>query len=483
MNVGPFLKKLNSNFFWVVINQVLSRLLVAMKFFVLARVLGPHSMGILSTLLLILAMVETFTELGVLQSVVYQKGRVRIEQMHVIWTFNLLRGIGIGLIIVVAAPFLKSIFAFNESIMLIFLMALIPIIKGSSSYNLLLAERQGSFKRISLLQIFYVLIDFISAILISIITKNIVFVVYSMIISEFLRVVLSYILFKGRPKLRFNFNLMKENLNYGRWITLNSITVFLLNQMDKILTSRYLGTYQLGIYQMSSKLSQFALADLFSAICRYCFPLFSNYNRKNYKKLNELFLELGYLVFLGLTLFTTILFFNAEFITITLLGNQWTNSVKIFQVLLLSSYIGAMNMYLVTYLRSIGKPNIVTIATLIQLVIFLPLSFLAMSHRNLYILAVVVDVSVFVAFTTLVLYVSRYVKGLYKILLLSLVQCLPLVIAFYTISFFLSEFFLLCCSLILSCILIITKLKRVKKIIISIKSKSSDESEEILTGT
>ncbi|PFA99197.1 hypothetical protein CN383_16225 [Priestia megaterium] len=483
MNVGPFIKKLNSNFFWVVLNQVASRLLVAMKFFILARVLGPQSMGILSTLLLILAMVETFTELGVLQSIVYQKNKILRGQMHVIWTFNLLRGVVIGMIIIVAAPLLKMIFSFSESIFLIILMAFIPVIRGLSSYNLLLAERNGLFKKISILQVIYILTDFIFSVIVSTVTKNITFVVYSMIFSEGLKTILSYVFFKGFPKFSFKFSLIKENLSYGKWITANSITIFLLNQLDKILTSRYLGAYQLGIYQMASKLSQFALADLFSAICRYCFPLFSTYNRKDLKLLNKLFLDILYLVIFGLTILTTVIFLNAEIITEVLLGKEWMGSVKIFQVLLFSSFIGSINMFLVTYLRSVGKPNIVTLATTIQLSVFLPASFLAMTHKNLYVLSVVVVFSVLIAFLVLILYISKLVKDVFKNLFLSLLHSIPIVIILYIASKVISNISLLCLSCIVLMILMVVKIGKVKQVVNFINGTKSNKNEKVLDRT
>ena len=83
---------------WVLIQQVLVRGLVAVKFLAIGRMLGPAAIGSVSVALLSVAIAESLSDTGLAQAVVQAKGTPTRSELGAVWTTLTARGALIALL-------------------------------------------------------------------------------------------------------------------------------------------------------------------------------------------------------------------------------------------------------------------------------------------------------------------------------------------------------------------------------------------------
>ncbi|MEH7175635.1 oligosaccharide flippase family protein, partial [Priestia megaterium] len=214
----------DSHPFWVMLQQFLARGLVAIKFLILARLLGPEGIGLISIALVTLAFIEAVTELGFLQAVISGKKELSESQKNAIWTTQTLRGIIISLLLFLGAKYIENIFKVDGTKEIITILAMVPITKNMVSINLYQFQRQRKFKDVAKLQIIASISDITSSILFILLFNSAMGAIYGIFLSELIRTLLSHKMFKSKPKINFNFSSIKELSSYGKWIWANSIS-------------------------------------------------------------------------------------------------------------------------------------------------------------------------------------------------------------------------------------------------------------------
>lgn len=88
---------------WVATQQLIVRGLMALKFLLAARLLGPEQIGLVGIALLSLAVVEAMTDTGISQAVIQHKNRIDRNEAGAVWTLQFVRGIVLGITLALVA--------------------------------------------------------------------------------------------------------------------------------------------------------------------------------------------------------------------------------------------------------------------------------------------------------------------------------------------------------------------------------------------
>lgn len=359
---------------WIFLQQFLVRILVGVKFLIIARILGPQSVGLISIALVTLAFIEAVTELGFMQAIVTKEKNLTLKQEHAIWTMQALRGILIFISLICCAGLIENLFNVTGAAKVILVMSLVPLLRNLVSVGIYKSQRNKNFKVIALLQVVTTIIDFILTYIFIVIFESALSAILAMVISEAVKTILSHFIFKNFPRINFNFKDIRDINNYGKWIWANSVSTLIFSQIDKVLASRYLGVTMLGFYQTSQKLSQMAIYDTSNPLGQYMFPLFSESYRQKKKSLNNLFF-LSYSSVLNFAILTAaFLYLNADIVVSLILGQEWGEIISLFKLMIIAQCLAAIVNICIVYLRAIGKPKFVTINAYLQLTIVTILS-------------------------------------------------------------------------------------------------------------
>jgi O-antigen/teichoic acid export membrane protein len=94
---------------WVSISRVFLQVLTAVKIFVLARLLSPREIGIISFVMIFIEAFEIFTQTGFFAALVQKKEKVE-DYVHSAWTLSMVRGIGLFVVVFFLSPFVVHFF-------------------------------------------------------------------------------------------------------------------------------------------------------------------------------------------------------------------------------------------------------------------------------------------------------------------------------------------------------------------------------------
>ncbi|HDR8985221.1 TPA: oligosaccharide flippase family protein [Burkholderia vietnamiensis] len=362
---------------WVFVQQGVSRLLVAFKFFLLARLLGPESIGLIAAALMALSIAESLTEMGLTHALIQQRQVLDQHGLDALWTANAIRGALLSAVLFASAAPVAKFMGIPESKTLLQLVALVPFARCMTSMRVAIAQRERRFRTVSMLTMGFVVADFAMSSVAALAYHDVFWVLAAMPVSEFLKAVASHVVFSSRPRLNFDTSPLGGVMGFGRWIWASSLLIMVVNQLDRLIIVKTFGAQALGLYQTTSRLAQIGVADFGTALNQYLFPNFAELARKDKQHAVRYALALfSHLGAIGLVLATYFCVAAPEIVDLAL-GSKWSAAVPFFRIfvyLMVASVLAGM---LNAYLRGTGRPSRVAIATLAQLIVLAALSAIA----------------------------------------------------------------------------------------------------------
>ncbi|KND60195.1 hypothetical protein BVER_00269c [Candidatus Burkholderia verschuerenii] len=355
--------------FWVLLQQVVVRGFVAVKFLAIGRILGPEAIGAVSIALLAVAIAESLSDTGLAQAVVQHREAPTQGELGAVWSTLAMRGVLIGILIAALAPLMTSQFHMSGSIGLIFLAAILPILRGIASPAYFVVTRQRGFQKLAGVECSASFTDCAVGLICALSGAGAYSVLIGLVAGETLKTVLTWTRMSPRPPIGFRFKGISHYVNFSRWIWAGSVVNLLLNQFDKVVVAKLLGPMQLGAYQMSSKLAQMLLADAAIAMSQYLFPTFSEHHRRDTQAARKMFRRWMTVAVVGLTVVVIVLRLIAEPLFSIVLGSAWLSAVQLFKIFVINMAIGALIAVLVSWLRAVGMPKVATHASIIQAVV------------------------------------------------------------------------------------------------------------------
>lgn len=365
---------------WVLLQQVVVRGLVAVKFLLIGRILGPSAIGLASVALLAVTIAEALSDTGLAQAVIQGPAPPTRDQFGAVWTTLATRGLLIALLLVACAPLMNAQFHLGGALGLVQLAALLPLLRGLASPAYFIAQRERRFQHVAGIEISSACVDCGVGVGLALAGAGPYALLLGMMTGEAFKGMLTWTTLSPRPPVRLSWAGIGHYIGFSRWIWASSVIILVSNQFDKVVVGKLLGPTQLGAWQMSSKLAQMLLADAAIAMSQYLFPTFAAHHRGGPQTAARLFrIYLG-VAALGLAAVVVVLRFAAEPLFLFVLGAAWLPAVPLFRIFVINMAVAALNTVLASYLRAVGDARAVTVASLIQVVVLLAAVPLAM-HR------------------------------------------------------------------------------------------------------
>lgn len=356
---------------WVFGQQAVSRVFVAFKFFILARLLGPNSIGLMAACLMALSIAESLTDIGIGPALIQRRDLLGRRELDSLWTATAFRGLLLSAGMLALSASLANLMNISQGIGVLQLVSLVPLARCTASMGIVIAQRERRFRTIACLSFVFSTIDFVVSGAVAYLTGDVFIVIAVLPLCEFLKSIVSHFVFSTSPHICFEKSAIKGVMEYGRWVWLGSLLTTVVNQIDRIIVANLFGVQILGLYQTASRLAQFGVADFGIALGQYLFPNLAELARRDRQEAVSNAINL--VSYLGVVSFVvaTFLYVSAAKIIQLSLGEQWKGAVSLFRVFVFLMAAGVLAAVLVACLRATGKPGLVTRATAVQLMTFL----------------------------------------------------------------------------------------------------------------
>jgi O-antigen/teichoic acid export membrane protein len=396
-----------SHVLWVVVQLVIVRGLIALKFLLSARLLGPELVGLVGIALLSLAIVESLSDTGLPQAIVQRRSEIDENEGGAVWTLMLGRGVLLSIVLVGLSGAIASFFGVVGSAGLVSLAAVVPLVRNAFNPGVYLVQRERDFRALAGYEALAALVDLFVTMALLRIGMGAPSILLGTIAGDGTKLIQTWTRFRSTIRPNLCWDQLKGLTQFGRWIWGSSFMTLVLNQLDKLLVARLLGPTEFGLYQVASRVAQLILADVVTAAGQYLYPTFSQRHREDAGRVAQYLQAVLRYVFICVAGAALLLIIFAPDVIKVVLGAQWLPAVGVLRALACAMLLGAIIAVLVPYCRAIGRPDIVTKATVIQLFVLIPTATVLLSRFGAVGMAVAATVAGFAA----VVYLLAMVRG------------------------------------------------------------------------
>lgn len=354
---------------WMSVLRASTRGLAIIKTIVLARILLPAQFGIYGIATIVLGFLETLTETGINIFLVQKDDDIN-PYINSAWVVSITRGIIMSVSIIVFAPLIAGFFRSSNATSILYLTAIIPFVRGFINPSCVKFQKSLQFRK----QFYYdsslFLLDTLLAISLAYFTKSENSLIIAMIITAFVEVFISFIVFSPKPKLILDKIKFMEIIKTGKWITGASIANYIFENVDDAFVGRILGSSALGIYQQGYRIASIPASEVGQVFNKVTFPLFVTINN-DIKRVKKAFIK-TLIVITGLvSIYGLVVFKFADKIVFYLLGDNWIPVIPVLQILAIYGVTKAISNSFFSLFLGIKKEGIVTLTSTIRAVVLI----------------------------------------------------------------------------------------------------------------
>jgi O-antigen/teichoic acid export membrane protein len=374
---------------------------------VLARLLTPGDFGLLGIAVLTAGFLEVFTRSGLEHSVI-QRSQVSRHELNALWTFDALRGVLLSALMFLVAPAIGAVLGSPESVPVIRVMSIIPATWFLRHIDFIIFQKELEFRKIFYIEAAAETLNVIVGISLAFAYRNVWALVISMIAGRVAIVIGSYVVSTARPRLVWDWAVVKDHFNYGRQILVTGISQYTYNNGDDWFVGRVLGVSALGLYRWAYTLGNLVTTELTLVLARVLFPAFSKL-KDDTTRLRNGFVRTQKALILVVAPTTVFLVFFAEPFIGVVLGDKWLPMVPAFQVLAVWGGMRAPREVCGDVFRAVGRPAVVAYITFVKLMLMAVLLWPARQYGIAGIASIVLITSA-LEFPVLMWLTARYLK-------------------------------------------------------------------------
>ena len=254
---------------------VLSYVIKFIRVPIIARILSPEDFGILGLALVLLGALQNITAMGA-QKVIVQRKEIDNIFLGSCWSFMMIRGGLITVIVLLLSPLYRQFLENPDSIAVLQLIAFAPLVNSFISPNVFIQEREGNFTKIAL---FEALVEFLSLFLIlglAFVLRDVWALAWGMLLVECLRVLISFVIFKlpCRPNFK-HLSHFRELISVGKFYLIIAIGTYITIQIDNLFVGKLFGAKLLGYYIVAHTLIKLPNQIVLKVLNRIALPQFS----------------------------------------------------------------------------------------------------------------------------------------------------------------------------------------------------------------
>lgn len=330
-------KTLLSGSAWITVSEVISGISSLARSIIAARVLAPSDFGLMGIVFLTISILEALSRTGFQQALIQRADGVD-DLLDVAWTWHVLRGLALGSLVVIAAPFLADWYGKPVLFPLLAVSASYVILQGLQNIGTVFFSRDLDFKKICLinsLRAFFTVGITIPAILI---LENVWALLIGFVGGAAVGLIISYIAHPYRPSFEWNWTKAKKLINFGKWITGLSIVGFVTTEGDDVFVSKYLGATALGFYRLAYEVSNWPATKVTHVISKVSFPTYSRLQHDP-EALRKAFIGVMRSTLLISTTVTALVWFLVPYLVELVIGQKWERIIPLVELLVLAGLV------------------------------------------------------------------------------------------------------------------------------------------------
>lgn len=240
---------------------------------VLTRLLAPDVFGILMIVMTVKAGTELLTDIGIGQSVVRNENAEDIRFRYTAWTLQVLRNSLLCAALLIASYPLGEFYEVPPGVLQ--LGAITLMVSGFSSTVLHYLQRNMQFKRLNMFDLLTDIVTFVLVLGFAYFSANVWSIMIAGVVVALLRTCASYLFPRSRNWFAWERSYVLQILDFGKWMFLSSMLVFLSSNFDKLFLARSVPLAVFGVYAIARTISELPATLIARISFQLVFPLMS----------------------------------------------------------------------------------------------------------------------------------------------------------------------------------------------------------------
>lgn len=349
---------------------VLSQVARLVSNLILTRLLAPEIFGMMAILNIFIQGMMMFSDMGINLNIIQSKNAEKQGFLNSAWTLQVMQGVGICLIALLAAWPLSIVYDQPQFLPAFIVLGLGVLIQSFVPTKLVLLEKNFLIMRSQLIQLGTQLCTLIVIVMLAYSMESIWALVLGQLAGNFLMVLAAHCLVKG-PGNRFCWDgqYIKEIFHFGKWVFLGSLFSFLNRQGDKLVLSFAIPFSVLGIFTLAVFIVE-SIERLFSlVISKVALPLFAKFKNEEQSLSSSLMYRARRPVEILSAVIGGLVFFNAQHIIDILYDERYADAGWMLQILSLTLFLAPPTNVAFNYFTACGKPKYSSVSLAIQAVV------------------------------------------------------------------------------------------------------------------
>jgi PST family polysaccharide transporter len=339
---------------WSVIESWGGRVISMAVFFLLARLLGPESFGLIALASVFLAFIKVFLDQGFSQAIV-QRQEIEPEHLDTAFWTNVGISILLSLISVLSAPLFAYLYKQPELIPILRWLSLSFVFGGLSGIQSAILQRQLAFKALAIRSLIATVIGGIVGITMAFLGYGVWSLVGQQLVNSFVQVLALWWVSDWRPGVKFSLVHAKELFAFGINIFAFNIINFFNRRSDDLLIGYFLGPVALGYYSVAYRLLRIMTQTLISTTTKVTLPVFSKLQAEPERLRNAFYNATQMASLIAIPMFLAVSVLAPEIVKVVF-GEQWTPSIRVMQILALIGPLHMILFYNSSVIMAMGKP-------------------------------------------------------------------------------------------------------------------------------
>jgi len=324
-------------------------------FFILARLLGPETFGLIALASIFLAFLQVFFDQGFTQAIV-QRQELELEHLDTAFWANLGISVLLATLCVIGASFVGNLFKEPQLIPIIRYLSIGLLITAFSSVQNAIFQRKLEFKTLATRSLVAVAIGGVVGITMAFMGFGVWSLVGQQLSNNLAGVLIIWWVSDWRPKLRFSVRHFKELFSFGANVMGMNLFYFFSRRSDDFLIGYFLGSSALGYYTVAYRVFSILTELLTSTIAKVTLPTFARLQHDPERLRNALYQAIQLTSLITFPGFLGTLILAPEIVEVVF-GTKWLPSVPVMQILNLTGIAYAYFYFNGSVLMAVGKPS------------------------------------------------------------------------------------------------------------------------------
>jgi O-antigen/teichoic acid export membrane protein len=223
---------------------------------VLARLLAPELFGIMLIVSSLRAGIELLSDVGIFQSMVYNRNANEPEFYNTAWTLGVVRSAILWLIALAITAPVAHFYQSSILFLIIPLTAFNMVLVGFTSVSRILLRKRLQIVKINLLDTTVSFTSSAVSILLAYLSPTVWALVFGGLFSSALTMIGSHFLLSDvTQRFYVSKRFAREIVHYGKWIFLSSTVYFLATNFDRLYLPKVIPLELLGVYGIAISIS------------------------------------------------------------------------------------------------------------------------------------------------------------------------------------------------------------------------------------